>query len=170
MAKSQCINYVVNDDYYGGKLAAQHLIKMGHTNVGFVTKNKIKSLKDRCRGSKDVLKSSEVESDNVIDLTNLFNKEEIRIKKKKLIEKKGITAIFAGTDIIAIEILNYVTNNLKLKVPEDLSIIGYDNINITSMVRVPLTTINQPKYSLGRLAVKQLLEIIDQKDENIIRR
>jgi len=164
-ADNEDINYITNDNYYGGKLAAEYLIRMGHKKIGLVGSDKIYSLRERYRGFKDTLKINGLEFGVRVKLKNILDSEELKEKIKGLIKNNKISAFFAGNDHIAIEVLNYITNDLGLSIPEDLSIIGYDNIKISAMVRVPLTTVKQPKYSMGKMALEQLLEIL--KSENI---
>lgn len=54
--------------------------------------------------------------------------------------------------------------------PKDISIIGYDNINISSMLRVPLTTINQPKYKIRKLAAELLIDMLESKEAIVDKR
>ncbi|MDD3777696.1 MAG: LacI family DNA-binding transcriptional regulator [Actinomycetota bacterium] len=164
------INYITNDNYYGGKLAAEYLISMGHTAIGFVGSDKIYSLKERHRGFKDTLARNGLPDTIRVKIKDVLDSQELKSKTRQLICDNQISAFFAGNDHIAIEVLNFVTNELGLNIPEDLSIIGYDNIKVASAVRVPLTTIKQSKYSMGKIAVEQLVEILKSEDYNCIRR
>ncbi|MDZ7837386.1 MAG: LacI family DNA-binding transcriptional regulator [Actinomycetota bacterium] len=164
-ADHEDINYITNDNYYGGRLAAEYLISMGHTRIGFVGSDKICSLKERYRGFKDTLRLNGLEFNIRVKIKNILDSEELKSKVRELVSRNKISAFFAGNDHIAIEVLNFVTSELGLSIPDDLSIVGYDNIKVSSVVRVPLTTIKQPKYSMGKMALEQLVEIL--KSENI---
>jgi DNA-binding LacI/PurR family transcriptional regulator len=72
------------------------------------------------------------------------------------------TAIFAANDLMAIGALKAFTQ-LKVRVPEDISIIGFDNIPFSDCTYPPLTTVSQPTYLMGQKAVETLLKLIDEK-------
>lgn len=157
----ESVNYVTNDNYYGGKLAAEYFIQNGHRNIGYLGCDKLNSLKERMLGFKKTLQQNglnheyEVRLEEITCISGIFN------DLKALIKDEKITAFFAGNDYIAIQVLKYLANELKLTVPEDLSLIGYDNISMSSAARVPLTTIMQPKYSMGKIALEQLMQLIN---------
>jgi len=167
------VNYVVSDDYYGAELATEYLIELGHKKMFFLGNRKLLSLRERFRGFKDTLKRHKIKSDNIFvpkKFINIYGIYDIdKIIKYLLSREEKITAIFAGNDYVAIKTIETITDN-GFKVPEDISVIGYDNIKISSMVKVPLTTIRQPKYLLGKLATEQLLEILESRSDIEARR
>jgi DNA-binding LacI/PurR family transcriptional regulator len=71
----------------------------------------------------------------------------------------GITAVFAANDVIAYGVLQAAAETGK-SIPQDISLIGYDNLDFSALVHPPLTTIHQPKYEIGRAAVELLLRQI----------
>jgi len=154
------VNYVVNDNYYGAELATEYLIKLGHKKIFFLGNRKLLSLKERFRGFKDTLERYKINNANNFVPTKFITTGGIYdiagIIRYLLSRQENITAIFAGNDYLAIKSIETITNK-GIKVPEDISVIGYDNIKISSMIKVPLTTIRQPKYLLGKLATEQLL-------------
>jgi DNA-binding LacI/PurR family transcriptional regulator len=166
------INYVVNDDYYGAKLATEYLINLGHKNIFFLGNKKLLSLRERLKGFKDALKLNKYSEntstfDELVDINNMHTLE--KIIKYIINHKNKITAIFAGNDYWAIKTIKII-NDYGLNVPEDISVIGYDNIEISAIIKPPLTTIRQPKYLLGKLAAEQLLEIIENGSKKEIKR
>jgi len=166
------INYVVNDDYYGAKLATEYLISLGHKNIFFLGNKKLLSLRERLKGFKDALKLNKYSEntstfDELVDINNIHTLE--KIIKYIINHKNKITAIFAGNDYWAIKTIKII-NDYGLNVPEDISVIGYDNIEISAIVKPPLTTIRQPKYLLGKLATEQLFEIIENGSKKEIKR
>lgn len=167
------VNYVVNDDYFGAKLATEYLIGLGHKKIFFLGDKKLLSLRERLRGFKDTLEENNIESSNTFmpeKFINVFGIYDIEKIIEYLINREEkITAIFAGNDYWAIKTIKGFNDN-GLKVPEDISVIGYDNIEISSMVKVPLTTIRQPKYLLGKLATEQLFEILENKSNKGLKR
>jgi DNA-binding LacI/PurR family transcriptional regulator len=167
------VNYVVNDDYYGAKLATEYLIELGHKKIFFLGDRKLLSLRERLRGFKDTLANHKIESSDTFvpqKFINMYGIYDIdKIIEYIINRAEKITAIFAGNDYWAIKTIKIFNDN-GLKVPEDISVIGYDNIGISSMVKVPLTTIRQPKYLLGKLAAEQLFEILENKPSKEIKR
>jgi len=167
------VNYVVNDDYYGAELATEYLIELGHKKIFFLGNRKLLSLRERFRGFKDTLKSHEIEGGNNFLPKKFINMDGTydiaSIIKYLLNGQENITAIFGGNDYLAIKSIEAITDN-GFKVPDDISVIGYDNITISSMIKVPLTTIRQPKYLLGKLATEQLLGILENRSDKEVRR
>ena len=167
------VNYVVNDDYYGAKLATEYLIELGHKKIFFLGNRKLLSLRERLRGFKDTLVDHKIESSNTFvpqKFINMYGIYDIdKIIEYIINREEKIAAVFAGNDYLAIKSIKVINGN-GLKVPEDISVIGYDNIEISSMIKVPLTTIRQPKYLLGKLAAEQLFEILENRSNKEIKR
>jgi LacI family transcriptional regulator len=167
------INYVVNDDYYGAELATEYLIELGHKKIFFIGKRNIPSLRERFRGFKDTLKRHKIDSGNNFMPTKFINMDgtyDIDSIIEYIVNgQENITAIFGGNDHLAIQSIEAITDN-GFKVPDDISVIGYDNITVSSMIKVPLTTIRQPKYLLGKLATEQLFEILEDRSDKEVRR
>lgn len=157
----ESVSYVTSDNYYGGKLAAEYFIQNGHRNIGYLRCDKLSSFRERMLGFKKTLQQNSLNHDYEVSLEEITCIGKIFSDLKTLIRDEKITAFFAGNDYIAIQVLKYLTNELKLTVPEDLSLIGYDNISISSAAMVPLTTIMQPKYSMGKIAFEQLMQLIN---------
>ncbi|MHB8280377.1 MAG: LacI family DNA-binding transcriptional regulator [Candidatus Humimicrobiaceae bacterium] len=157
------VSYIVNDDYHGGKIAAEYLVSLGHKHIAFFGNEKLLSFKKRFDGFKEILNKygisvNEYLIDDINDITEINNSIRNLVNAKE-----KFTALFAVNDFLAIKAVeNFIA--LGLKVPRDISIIGYDNISISSMLRVPLTTINQPKYKTGKLAAELLLDMLESKE------
>lgn len=158
---------IKDNSQLGGYLAAKHLIESGHREIGCVTGPLQRhQAQNRYAGFCQAMKESglEVEDNWVIEANfecdggvDAFN---------QLFEqhgKEGLpTAIFACNDMMAMGIIN-AANKLGLSVPQDISIIGYDDVYISNFMVPPLTTIHQPKYRLGKTAVDTLLQRIENR-------
>jgi LacI family transcriptional regulator len=72
---------------------------------------------------------------------------------------RNITAIFAGNDVLAFGCIRAAIEN-GIRIPDDLSIIGFDNVEISQITNPPLTTIDQPKYEIGKAAIEMLLNMM----------
>jgi LacI family transcriptional regulator len=157
------INYVLNDDFSGGKIVANYLIGMGHEKIGFLGNQKLTSFKKRLDGFKSVLVQNDIKDIHYFEVSDIRDGIKINVEIRNIINKyPEITAIFSVNDYLAIKAIDYLIAS-GIKIPRDISIIGYDNIEICSTLRVPLTTINQPKYRMGKTATQCLLDILEKK-------
>lgn len=165
----ESMNFVTSDNYYGGSLAANYFIEKGHKKIGYLGCQKLSSIEERKSGFKKVLLQNHVNHELEVKLKEITSLNEIFDDIRELIKNEKITGFFAGNDYIAIQVLNFLANELKLNIPEDVSLIGYDNIYMSAAARVPLTTIMQPKYSMGKVALQQLIKLIgtNRQDEVI---
>ncbi|MEK4271887.1 LacI family DNA-binding transcriptional regulator [Paenibacillus sp. FSL R7-0026] len=161
---SLSVHTVTIDDILGGALAAEHLLELGHTRVAVLSEpSKVSSSQERVRGFRETLiKAGYTLEPNQIressaDLSSA--------KKEALLllgEKDHPTGLFCCNDIQAIGALQ-AAKELGLRVPEDVSIIGFDNTILASVTSPPLTTVAQPIEDLGHRAVDLLIE--ELKDE-----
>src|SRR6266567_3547483 len=88
------------------------------------------------------------------------------LTRKLLDAHPDVTAIFAANDVMAFGVLKTALER-GLRIPEDLSLIGFDNIEFSGIVHPPLTTIHQPKYEMGQAAVEILLRMARERDKRI---
>ena len=88
------------------------------------------------------------------------------LTRKLLDSHPDVTAIFAANDVMAFGVVMAALER-GLRIPEDLSLIGFDNIEFSGIVHPPLTTIHQPKYEMGQAAVEILLRMAREKDKRI---
>ncbi|MHB0896418.1 MAG: LacI family DNA-binding transcriptional regulator [Spirochaetales bacterium] len=155
---------VICDGYSGAICAVHHLVGLGHREIGYIgsTQQKYQVFNEhRYQGFLDEVKTSglTVNEDFVVDtfLTSADGYESML----SLIRKKTLpTAIFCGNDTVALGVMKALSEN-NISVPDDISIIGFDNIETASYVRPALTTISVPTKELGRLAVKIMLDRLE---------
>jgi len=157
---------VLIDNIQGALLATNHLINLGHTNIAFIGGDiEHPSLSHRLYGYKQALENAHIPVKNNLIITddkypdrqNGFN------SAKKLFSKnKNVTAVFAGNDAMAIGVLHYLKDN-GYKVPQDVSLIGFDDVEADLMLSPPLTTIRVPKIELGVEALKLLVNTLKNK-------
>lgn len=157
---------IVMDNEHGAFLAVQYLIKMGHRKIGFISGDlKRLSFKQRFDGFQKAMKHFAVDIDqNLISVGGMENGYEHT--KKLLTGKTKPTAIFSTNDINA----HYgykAAHDLGLSIPDDISFVGFDDIDLSHMISPPLTTIRAYKEELGSIAVRTLLKKIeDAKIQN----
>lgn len=149
-------DYVAADHQLGGRLAAEHLVRLGHTRIGCITG----SLSDygskrRLAGYREVLEAHGIPYDPSLVYEGLYQIESGYRGTCELL-KKDITAIFAFSDLIAVGVQRAATE-FGISIPHDLSLVGYDDSSIAPLCSVPLTTIRQPIELLGRQACEILL-------------
>ena len=148
---SICIN-----NYYGGHLAANHLIQLGHKRVGCITGNiDLSECQERTNGFTDAFAENQLSFSEDWIANASFTMDAGYENTQRLLDQ-NVTAIFAQNDMIALGILHYLKEK-KIRVPEDISVVGFDNIPFISMVDLPLTTIAQPIQLMGEKALDILL-------------
>ncbi len=154
------INYVIADDYKAGKEVVNYLIKLGHKNIAFLKGPDVYSSNERLIAYKDVMEKNDLEiRDYFITESALDKKTAYGVTLNLLKNHKDITAIVGNNDYATIGSVKAI-NELGLKIPEDISVVGYDDIDITELLKVPLTTVHYPKYRSGVAATKRLIEML----------
>ncbi|MDF4361089.1 substrate-binding domain-containing protein, partial [Vibrio parahaemolyticus] len=148
----------------GGYLAAKYLIDCGHTEIGCITGPLIKhQAQMRYEGYKRAMNEAGLEFNANWIIESDFECEGGYQAFKKMAERGKLpSSIFVSNDMMAMGVIN-AANELDIKVPDDLSIIGYDDIHIAKFMSPSLTTIHQPKYRLGQAAVETLVRRLDDK-------
>lgn len=158
-------DYVATDDIQGGFLATEHLIKQGHERIALLGGPPyISSAKERFQGYKKALDQYGIELDEGLVRSGAITmKDGYTIAKALLSTKPRPTAIFAYSDFVALGIVKAI-REVGLKIPGDIAIVGYDDIEFSSCLEVPLTTVRIPKREIGRQAVEILLERMIKAD------
>ncbi|HCE3217358.1 TPA: substrate-binding domain-containing protein [Vibrio parahaemolyticus] len=148
----------------GGYLAAKYLIDCGHTEIGCITGPLIKhQAQMRYEGYKRAMNEAGLEFNANWIIESDFECEGGYQAFKKMAERGTLpSSIFVSNDMMAMGVIN-AANELGIKVPDDFSIIGYDDIHIAKFMSPSLTTIHQPKYRLGQAAVETLVRRLDDK-------
>ncbi len=163
-ASNRAFSTVTADNEAGGVLAAQHLLKLGHRHIAHLTgPRQHGNMTDRTRGFVQTLLAAP-EPVNPVVLYGAFNYEGCRDLTNKLLDHHPeITAIFAANDVMAFGTVRAAMDR-GLRIPDDLSLIGFDNIEFSSVIHPPLTTIHQPKYEMGYAAVEMLMGLAKEKN------
>ena len=160
---------VLLDNVQGGILAVEHLLQLGHKNIGFIGADiEHPSISDRLNGYKIALAKNDVNiNPDLIVTSDIYpDRQSGYNSAKKLFSKnKNITALFACNDAMALGAMHYLKEN-KYKIPEDVSIVGFDDVEADQLLETPLTTIRAPKLELGARALKLVTEGIKQKNKN----
>ncbi|MBB5805675.1 LacI family transcriptional regulator [Saccharothrix ecbatanensis] len=147
------------DDVLGGDLAVSHLLDAGHRRIAFVGgPRSIGQVEDRITGAQQALARADAEPLTLLETTRLDVAEGRRAGERLagLPVSRRPTAAFCANDMLALGLLQQAVR-LGLRVPEDLAIVGYDDIEFAAAAAVPLTSVAQPRQLLGRTAAELML-------------
>jgi LacI family transcriptional regulator len=147
---------VVVDNFQGGQMAAQHLLELGHRQFLFVGYDDIYSQR-RAEGADQCLAVSSSEKMDRITIHRSTDYESVSAMLK---ERREITAVFCANDVIAIDLCKLLKTH-GLSVPDDISVVGFDNIPSAWHATPALTTIQQPQKSQGEAAMLALIELMN---------
>ncbi len=144
------------DNYAGGRTATEHLLGLGHKRIGFIS-GLFEASAARLRGYKEALVNAGLSVDkNLIVAGDFYQPSGFAATNHLLNLANPPTAIFAANDLMGFGALEAVKEH-GLRVPRDISVIGFDDIPMSSQVFPPLTTIRQPLAEMGRAAVRMML-------------
>jgi DNA-binding LacI/PurR family transcriptional regulator len=156
------------DERAAGRMAAEHLLELGHRRVGFVAGDAFAlATQEKLRGRGDALREAGI--DPVEDIAHApFTVDGGRRALRALLDdgRPGPTAIMCSNDLMAIGVLQEAAAR-GLLVPEDLSVVGFDGIDAAAWTQPPLTTIDQPIADIARAAVAALRRMIDDPGEPV---
>ena len=164
--------YVVTDDYHASKQAVQYLAKKGHRQIAGIFKSDDMQGVRRYQGYIEGLIEQEliVSEKSIIWFTTnnfdyIFNSS---LGEMLLTYLEGCTAVVCYNDYIAVLLFDIIQKAGK-RVPDDIAIISFDNSVYSDINTVKITSMNHPKEELGRIASRQLIQMIDgKKSEQII--
>ena len=157
---------VITDDHRGTTLAVEHLVGLGHRRIAHVVgPERYSTGKARREGFTDAMRKAGLEPDpGITRFTNTFTEDEGARVFKSLLEEGGdFTAVVAGNDLLALGCYD-VMAEVGLSCPDNLSIIGYNDIPFLDKLRPPLTTIRIPHYQIGVRATELVLRRIQDPD------
>ena len=159
-------DYVICDDVHGGYLAGKHLAELGHRRVLVITADpEISCSRERLQGFKQAMEEAGIELDpQLIVQSRASGHDSARIIDEVLAQKLDFTAIFTFSDYIAWETI-YALNSRGIKVPEDVSVMGFDDVQSHMCFPPPLTTIHYPKRTISMKSVELLLSRIRRDEE-----
>jgi LacI family transcriptional regulator len=166
------ISYVYSQHAKGAVLATEHLIHQGHKDILLLTGPSYRAMADQFITSyKNTLKKHKIAvNNNLIICADDFTIDSgCEAFKKVLTTNVNLTGVVTISDLLAIGIYK-ASNELGFSIPGTYSVIGYDNIEITSMLSPPLTTVHQPRKRIGAESIKLLLSNIEneQKERKVI--
>ena len=160
------------DDVAGGRTAASHLINLGRKRLAFVGGPlSIKQVADRLVGAKEAVAAfpgAALKTFESAGMTVLAGRA-IGEKILELSVEQRPDAIFAANDLLAVGILQALVFKAQVRVPDDIAIIGYDDIDFAEAAIVPLSSIRQPAATIGSTAVELLVDEIENPETHVHR-
>ncbi|MCY6371136.1 LacI family DNA-binding transcriptional regulator [Clostridium ganghwense] len=158
------VDFVSTDHFVGGILATSHLIQLGHKRIMCLTGNKTEEeVKQRISGYTSVFKQNCLPVDTKLIFEGDFSFESgYNIVKQNIDIVKTVTAIFAQSDLMALGAIKAL-REIGVKIPQDIAIIGYDDLDIGSYFLPLLTTIRQPREQIAKIGCERLLQLLNGK-------
>lgn len=163
--KGQKLCSVSVDDINGGQIAIEYLASIGHKNIAWVCgPESIPQVSDRGSGVAKAAKVAGIKIQTIrVSLMNTLQGEEAA-RQIMALEKKP-TAIFCANDLLALGVIRVLIAN-KFKIPDQISVLGYDNIEFASSAGIPLSSIAQPSYQMGVTAANLLIDECEDETEH----
>ncbi|HWK22026.1 MAG TPA: LacI family DNA-binding transcriptional regulator [Ureibacillus sp.] len=160
--QSENVGHVTTDNKLGAKKAVNHLIELGHKNIAMINgHSKAFVSQIRLEGYLDALQEAGLTYKKEWVVNGMFEEETGKEQVIKLLKKyPEITAVFSASDLMALGILEGA-KEIGRKVPEDLSVVGYDDILLAGYSNPPLTTISQNIFQLGYQAANLLIKMLE---------
>jgi LacI family transcriptional regulator len=162
------VNCIWIDNIKGSYLATQYLIEKGHRRIAHISGNMdFQVALDRLEGYKKALYDHQLPFSEELVATGKFLWQDGYAAMKELLGyKPECTAVFAANDTTAYGAMQAL-HEAGIRVPDDVAIIGYDDLEFSALTNPPLTTIRQPRYELGLKALETLIKILRRESSNI---
>jgi LacI family transcriptional regulator len=153
-------------NWQGAYHATEYLIKLGHTRIGFITGSMdLGCADDRLEGYRSALRTYHLPDESELIYEGTFFQPDGYAGATVLLNLPNPpTAIFASNDVMAMGAMDAVRNR-GLRIPDDVSVVGFDDIPQAALVRPGLTTVNQPLEKMGRVATQMLLDLFRKEDK-----
>lgn len=154
------------DNLAGAKTATEYLIGLGHRRIGFLAgRSDLQSARQREQGYRDALASAGLDVDPELIRAGEYELDVSTDAARRLLTLDDPpSAVFAANDLSAIQTM-HVASAMGLRVPDDVSVIGFDNIPESALADPPLTTIDQAIQRMGRQAVELLVDLIEGRTD-----
>lgn len=169
-AYSLFCDLVTADNKHGGRIAAEYMIERGHKRIGcMMGDSRIYTAQKRLEGYREALAAHKIPFETSLVYQGNYDIDS-GFKGAGELVNQGVTAIVAGNDLMAFGIYVYAKTN-SLSIPDDLSVIGYDNTELCRFMDVPLTSVDQNACTMASKAVEVLLKWVerDEQEEEPVR-
>jgi DNA-binding LacI/PurR family transcriptional regulator len=158
--RSTAVPLVQVDNRAGARLAVEHLLSLGHRRIAHVRGPEAGIADERVAGWTEALQAAGVEPDPALVAAGGWTEEDGFRATQALLESGApFTAVFAANDLMAIGVLTALAQAGR-RVPEDVSVVGFDDLRLAAYSTPPLTTVHQPAAEIARRATAILLELV----------
>lgn len=164
-SSSRRVNSVSIDNYVGGQMAARYLYSLGHRNVVYLgVREGSRTHHLRHRGFRDMAAELGMEVESIWNREHHSTTEAgYRLARELFLKPFHQTAVFAASDLMALGAMQ-AADELEIAIPEQVSLLGFDNIDYAALPKIRLTTFSQRTESLARSSVRLLMELIESGD------
>ena len=167
MVKGYSIPAVNLDNEYGGRMVADYLFSLGHTKIAFITSDFTEAERARFEGFRAAFQTRNLHLEDryiIKQSEELWHQGTCEPLVRLLKKSDRPTALSASNDYKALRVLRLLRQH-NISVPEDISLVGYDDIETASIVHPALTTVHQPIDKMVELGTRKLLKLIDGEGE-----
>ncbi|HJU87482.1 MAG TPA: LacI family DNA-binding transcriptional regulator [Gemmatimonadota bacterium] len=164
-SRNGSVDSVANDDTAGAAMAVDHLAALGHRRIAHIDGGDGAGARERRRGYERAMQRHGLAGEVRVAAGSYTEEGGWRGVRALFARGRAPTAVFAANDLAAIGTLSAL-GELSIRVPEDVSVVGYDNTALAAVHHIHLTTVDQPRPEMGRTAVALVLERLDEKRED----
>ncbi len=158
-ARAASVDSVADDDGAGALAVVRHCVALGHRRIAHIDGGEGAGAVERRRGYEEAMRKLKLSSEVAVGRGAYTEAGGYQGARELLERRPRPTAIFAANDLAAIGALNAI-EEIGLRVPQDISLVGYDNTSLAAMRHLSLTTVHQPRHDIGQMAMDLLIERI----------
>ncbi len=160
---SDVLDTVNNDDRLGATMATEHLIELGHRHICHIDGGPSADARERRVGYELTMERHGLEP--WVEAGEFTEESGVAAAERIFASGRACTSVFAGNDVSALGALD-VIDRLGKRIPDDISLVGYDNTFVSALLHIGLTSVDQHGDRLGEIAVRALIERVEGRTES----